>query len=162
MTASLLQRRTGRSWCSLVKTGGREGGGYQREDLWGPEGEGDRETGRKWRTCGWEERQRSQREKARMWVLWKGGKKKMRKTAKEIQSSLTFTVHSPPTQGCARLWLMGCKRAWKSTYLEWNRIFLIIFFWWIIPACLQDTTDPSELAFQASHLKWCIRNVTSL
>lgn len=155
VTASLLQSRTGWSWCRLVRT---RGGGREGRRRGATRTRGEKETqARKWRTCGWEEKQRSQKgERENV-----GFVKETRKTAKEIQSSLTFTVPGPPSQGCAKLWLMGCERAWESKYFECMKRFFFFFFLWISSACLQDTTYPSELAFQASHLKWCIRNVTS-
>lgn len=69
-TASLFQSRTDWSWCRQATVGGASRGRGGR-GLRGTEGEGDPDTGRKWRTTGWEKKERSQREKVRM---WKNGK----------------------------------------------------------------------------------------
>ena len=97
--------------------------------------------------CGFCEKKKKKKKKKKRWG----------KTAKEIQSSLTFPVQGPLPKAVQGSGSGAAKEHGNPNTLS-KRIF---FFRWIIPACLQDTTHPSELAFQASHLKWCIGNVTS-
>lgn len=143
VTASLFQSRTDWSWCRQATVGGASGGTRGRR----------RSRHRQEMEDNWlrEERTKPKRESENV-EKWK--------TAKTIQSAMTFTLccnplHRTPSQGSARPWLVGHKRE--------KRLFFFLFsFLWISRACLQDTTYPSERAFQARHLKWCIRNVTSL
>ena len=102
------QAGTDVGWCEWVGGCLEAREGYWEAKLRGPEGEGDRDMGGKWRTCGWEEKQRGQKEKER------GFLKKDTENSKRDTIIADIYCSRPPSQGCAKLWLMGCEGTWKS------------------------------------------------
>lgn len=108
VTASLFQSRTDWSWCRQATVGGASGGTRGRR----------RSRHRQEMEDNWlrKERTKPKRESENV-EKWK--------TAKTIQSAMTFTLccnplHRTPSQGSARPWLVGHKRE--------KRFFFFSFF----------------------------------
>lgn len=108
VTASLFQSRTDWSWCRQATVGGASGGTRGRR----------RSRHRQEMEDNWlrEERTKPKRESENV-EKWK--------TAKTIQSAMTFTLccnplHRTPSQGSARPWLVGHKRE--------KRLFFFLFY----------------------------------
>lgn len=133
--------------------------GFTRKRSCGDQG-GERHRGRN-ETCGREERRWSQKRKN----IWFSEKVDLRKQINRDNHHwhLLFPASSPRpckalAHGCRKnievliLWLHEKPPPPSSTTTSL----------WISPVCPQDTKYQCGLAFQASHLKWCIRNVTSL